>query len=173
MALVSLARRMRHTPELPVRIDFSEPTEVYGHRYKFVFKDQGRVMTSSNTNKDIPLHMGAHTKLGWLKTKPVTYERRARAVYAELLATGGRDLLLTLGDGQPRSVGMPADTLRGVALLRRKHAVNGHCSLRKLLAVLKAEGVGSGLVTKDNLREFSTLRPCVEHVRVQSKSVGL
>ena len=39
---------------------------------------------------------------------------------------------------------MPADTLRGVALLCRKHAVNGHCSLRKLLSILKAEGVGSG-----------------------------
>ena len=149
-----VARRLRHTPELPVHIVFSEPSEVYGHQYKFVFTDKGRVMTT-NTGKEIPLHMGTHTKLGWLKTVPVTDMARAKAVYAEMLASGRGGQLMTLGDGQPHSVGMPLDLLRGVALLRRKHAVNGHCSLRKLLAILKAEGIGSGLISRDDLREYA------------------
>ena len=93
-----VARGLRHTPNLPVHIVFSEPSEVYGHQYKFVFTDKGRVMIT-NTGKEIPLHMGAHTELGWLKTVPVIDEARARAVYAELLASGRGGQLMTLGDG--------------------------------------------------------------------------
>ena len=59
-----VARRMRHTPNLPVHMVFSEGAEVYSHNYQFVFTStQGRVMTTS-TGKQVPLYMGAHTKLG-------------------------------------------------------------------------------------------------------------
>ena len=42
-----VARRLRHTPDLPVHIVFSEASEVYGHQYKFVFTDKGRIMTTT------------------------------------------------------------------------------------------------------------------------------
>ena len=56
-----VARRMRHTPNLPVHMVFSEGAEVYSHNYKFVFTKQGRVITTS-TGKQVPLYMGAQTK---------------------------------------------------------------------------------------------------------------
>ena len=149
-----VARRMRHTPNLPVHMVFSEGAEVYSHNYKFVFTKQGRVMTTS-TGKQVPLYMGAQTKLGWLKVKPVVDQARAQKIFRALDKQQGGSIM-PLGDGQPRSSGMPKDTLRGVALLRRKHVVNGHCSLRKLLSILKAEGAAA-LVTKDDLREYASM----------------
>ena len=148
-----VARRMRHTPNLPVHMVFSEGAEVYSHDHQFVFTKQGRGMTTS-TGKRVPLYMGAHTKLGWLKVKPVLEQARARDIYRGLGKQQGGHVM-ALGDGQPRSSGMPKDSLRGVALLRRKHVVNGHCSLCKLLSILKAEGAAA-LVTKDDLREYAS-----------------
>ena len=152
-----VARRMRHTPNLPVHVVFSEAAEVYSHDYQFVFTKQGRVMTTS-AGKQVPLFMGNHTKLGWLKVKPVTDQQRARSIHGSLGKLQGGSVM-PLGDGQPRSSGLDKQSLqhslRGVALLRRKHVVNGHCSLRKLLSILKAEGA-TALVTKEDLREYAS-----------------
>ena len=65
-----LRRRLKHTPNLPVEFVFSEPTEVYLHKYRFRFDDQGRVMTTAE-GRDIPLFMSSATKLGWFKVRPV------------------------------------------------------------------------------------------------------
>ena len=141
-----VVRRMKHTPNLQLKVVFSEPTEVYKHRYRFDFTDTGRVMRSPSGHS-IPLHMSSH-KLGWLKVRPVTDERLIN------LARSGS--LRVIGDGSPKAAGMSGHgQLRGVALLRREHVVNGHLNCRKLLQTLKAKGIPNGLVCKKDVDEFA------------------
>ena len=137
---------MKHTPNLQLKVVFSEPTEVHKHQYRFDFTDSGRVMRSPGGHS-IPLHMSSH-KLGWLKVRPVTDERLIN------LARSGS--LRVIGDGSPKTAGMSGHgQLRGVALLRREHVVNGHLNCRKLLLTLKAKGIPNGLVCKKDVDEFA------------------
>ena len=171
-----VARRMKHTPSLHLPIVFSEATEVYRHGYTYQFSAaEGRLMTTSDGQR-IPLHISA-SKLGWLRTRPITDKAqalKALKVLAEkrlpasetlpsVAGSGGtrRDVmppadgtLAVLGDGTTSTQGMPKRELRGAELLRRAHIVNAHCSMRKLLLILKHLEIPSGRVTKDDVQQF-------------------
>ena len=149
-----VVERMMHTPDLPFRAVASEPTLVYGRKYKFTMAhDTGRVMRNASGH-DIPLWMSKQ-KLGWMKARFVTdphQQQRAMAAMAPMQS------LAAIGKGELRSAGVPTTTLRGslrgVDLLRHEHVVSGHLSLRKLLILLKARGLPDGYVTKKDVEEF-------------------
>ena len=66
----TVVRRMKHTPDLHIPMVISEPTEVYGHAYRFYFDNvNGRVMIT-DSGSEMPLLMSS-VKLGWLKVERV------------------------------------------------------------------------------------------------------
>ena len=160
-------RQFKLTKDLSVPIVVSEGVEVYQYGYSITFDaENGRVIHNTERDYSIPLFMGDTSKLGWLKCVPVTDRdemmlilramQRTRRTSLMLLHDGSIDpMLLTLGDGVPKALGMGEPTLRGVAFLRRAHIQCGHVSLRRLLLTLAQVKAHAGLFTADDVKAFA------------------
>ena len=143
-----VARRCKHTPNLPLDMVVSEPTEVYTHGSKFPFDSSGRTMVT-RAGHEVPLWMATDTGLGYLKVRFVTDPSKIQ------LALGHAGSVMALGAGEKRSVGMPCPSpLTGVALLRSVHVTYAHASLKKTLQILKAMDTPSGRVTTQDIQEW-------------------
>ena len=149
-----VARRMHYTPNLNVPIVFSEAAEVYHHQYSIAFdRVKGRVFTPPN-GEPIRLFMSS-TKLGWFKVKPIKDKAVISRVVqqADTMRKGGT--VMIIGDGEPKTTGMPRTALTGVAFLRRKHTVMGHVSLERMLLTLAAQGKFGKRFTRVDVKAFA------------------
>jgi hypothetical protein len=151
---------------------FSEASENVTHHYSINWPaGQARVMVTAS-GEHITLHM-SKSDLGWLKVEPIVdvvvqREVLARAENSEYRPSGFKYNLVSMeADGLfaktsmdvtvTRSVGMgKSKPLTGVALLRRRHVIDGHPSLSISVKNLRLEGAfDKKLITLEHVRLFA------------------
>ena len=148
-----VVRRMKYTPNLPMAMVFSEACENGVHGYNIVWKaGEGRLMESPS-GVVIKLHM-SKSNLGYLKVKPVTDTTLQNEAIARMHEGA---TMLVMDPSQVRTVGMgKVKPLKGVALVRRRHCIDGHPALTVTVKNLRLEGAfDKGLVTLADVKLFA------------------
>ena len=173
----TVARRLKYTPMLPFPMVFSEASENVTHHYSINWPaGQSRMMITAS-GEPITLHM-SKSDLGWLKVEPIVDQKAQHEVLSraentvhrpvgfkpclsnmeaqlffesQLFVKASMDATIT------RSVGMgKVKPLGGVALLRRRHIIDGHPALSISVKNLRLEGAfDNKLITLEHVKLFA------------------
>jgi hypothetical protein len=159
----TVVRRMKYTPDLPMYMVFSEANENVEHGYSIIWNAGEQRTMVSPTGAVIHLFM-SKSNLGWLQVIPVVDTVRQKAIMASATSGTGNGVVKPQGQlsvkmldpAAVRTTGMgKLKPLRGVALVRRQHCVDGHPALPITVKNLKLAGAfDKNLVTVEHVKLF-------------------
>ena len=152
-------RRLNHSPNLRIKVVYSEGLEVNQHGYDMVWsKGEPRTFINHKSGRRYGLTM-TESGLGWWRAVPITDPQMQMAILKQFKEKGTdpfeEEVLYVVDPGEARSTSMgKLPQRRGVELLRREHVINGHCGLERQLRTMKAKGMLER-VTKDDVVAFA------------------
>ena len=156
-----ILRKQRHTPTLRVPWVTSEASESDEHGYDII-KRTGEARTYEKNGKTYTLSMSS-SGLGWFRIRPVTCCVEMARVLAAMRRLGSTSIDASVIETSvmslqtvPKATSMGTQPqLKGVALLRRQHIIDGHVGLDRTLRNLEASGQ-LNKVTKQDIETFKS-----------------
>ena len=149
-----ILRKHRHAPNLRVPWVFSEPYESNECGYDIIQRT-GKPRVYEKDGKTLPLAMSS-SGLGWFRVRPITCPVERAKVLTAMRRMNSTSISTSLMSLQtvPKATSMGVQPqLRGAALLRRQHIIDGHVSLERSLRNLEASGM-LHLVMKKDIETF-------------------
>ena len=159
-----VVRRLKFTPKLPMSMVFSEANENVVHGYSIIWNAGEKRTMVAPSGQRIQLHM-SKSDLGWLQVVPITDEAKQREVLSRIgnpekggdaNGNGWQLSVKTFNPMDLRAVNMgKTKPIKGVALVRRQHCVDGHPALPVTVKNLKLQGAfEKKLVTLEHVKLF-------------------